>query len=185
MIEDLGDLGVAVEAALPVVEGRESDAEASISVAVGAYLENALKRVSGDASPDSFLKLLDVGMGRGFARCGVVVGVLPVGRKEGVAEEGRGFELVGVPVHDRRSVGIVHDLVKLVACGLVLVEIREQVGESEELGAGGKELAVVRVDVADGQEPWGIGGLDVLQVVEDLVGGIGVVVEGGFSVKLP
>ena len=52
LIHDLGDLGVAVEAALPVVEGREADAEASVSVAVGTNLEAALTWVSGDASPD-------------------------------------------------------------------------------------------------------------------------------------
>ena len=103
LIDDLSDLGVAVEAALPVVEGRVSDAEASVSVAVGPDPEAALKRVIGDASPDGLLKLLNEGMGGGFAGCGVVVGVLPVGRQEGVAEEGRRFELVGVPVHDRRS----------------------------------------------------------------------------------
>lgn len=163
LIDDLSDLGVAVEAALPVVEGRESDAEASVSVAIGPDPEATLKRVSGDASPDGLLKLLNEGMGGGFAGCGVVVGVLPVGRQKGVAEEGRRFELVGVPGHDRRIVGIVQDLIKRGA-RLVLIVVRKEVGVGEELGASGEELAVVRIDVADGQAPWAIGGLDVLQV---------------------
>ncbi len=102
-------------------------------------------------------------MGGGFAGCGVVVGVLPVGRQEGVAEGGRRFELVGVPVHDRRIVGIVQDLIKR-GVRVVLIVVRKEVGVGEELGASGEELAVVRVDVADGQAPWAIGGLDVLQV---------------------
>ena len=122
-------------------------------------------------------------MGGGFAGCGVVIGVLPVGRKDGVAEEGRGFELVGVPVHERRSGGVVEDLLKLGA-RVVLVVVREEVGEGLELRAGGEELAVVRVDVADGEAPWAIGGLDVLQVGEGLVGGVGVVVKLGITVEV-
>lgn len=97
--------------------------------------------------------------------------------EEGIAEWGQRFELVGVPVDDRRSVGIVDELRELRACGFVLVVVHEEVGVREEFGAGGEELAVVRVDVADGQEPWGIGGLGVLQVGDGLVGSVGIVVE--------
>ena len=80
-------------------------------------------------------------------------------------------------------VGIVQDLLKL-GVRVVLIVVREEVGVGEELGAGGEELAVVRVDVADGQAPWAIGGLDVLQVGEGLVGGVGVVVELGITVEV-
>ena len=78
-------------------------------------------------------------------------------------------------------VRVVEDLLKR-GVWVVLVVVREEVGEGLELGAGGEELAVVRVDVADGQAPWAIGGLDVLQVGEGLVGGVGVVVEWGIAV---
>ena len=184
LIDDLSDLGVAVETALPVVEGSDAGADAEVSLAVWSDAEAGLKRVRSDASPDGRLKLLDEGVGGGFVECRVVVGVLPVGRKELVAEGGRGFELIDVPVDDRRSVGIVDDLRELSACGFVLVVVREEVGVGEEFSAGREELAVVRVDVADGQKPWGIVGLDVLQVVDGLVGGVGVVVELGGIVEV-
>jgi hypothetical protein len=101
------------------------------------------------------------------------------------SRRGRGFELVGVPIDDRRSVGIVDDLREPGAWGFVLVVVREEVGVGEESGAGREELAVARVDVADGQKPWGIVGLDVLQVGGGLVGGVGIVVELGVSLKSP
>jgi hypothetical protein len=63
--------------------------------------------------------------------------------------------------------------------GFVLVVVREDVGVGEKLGASGIEFAVVRVDVADGQAPWGIIGLDVLQVGDGLTGSVGVVVVWG------
>jgi hypothetical protein len=49
LIDDLGDLGVAVEPALPVVERRVANTEAEIPVAVGSDAEAELKRVSGNA----------------------------------------------------------------------------------------------------------------------------------------
>src|SRR5215472_7716954 len=100
-------------------------------------------------------------MGGGFAGRLVGAGVLPVRRKVGVAKGGRGFERIGVPVDDGRSGRIVHELAEL-GVWVVLVVDREDVGEGEELRSGGEELAVMRVDIADGQAPWGIGGLDGL-----------------------
>ena len=184
VIEDLGDLGVAVEAALPVRERRVADAVAGGPLGpdgVRNDLESLLRLVSCNSSPDGFLKKLNVGMGGGFSGCGIVDGVLPVGRKVGVAEGGWGFERVGVPVDDGRSGRIVDELAEL-GVWVVLVVVREEVGEGEELRSGGEELAVVRVDVADGQAPWGIGGLDVLQISDGLAGGVGVVVVWGGTV---
>jgi hypothetical protein len=57
VIEELGDLGVAVEAALPVRERREAYAEAGGpvgSVGVRNDLESLLKLVSCNTSPDGF-----------------------------------------------------------------------------------------------------------------------------------
>jgi hypothetical protein len=42
----------------------------------------------------------------------------------------------------------------------------------------------VRVDIANGQAPWGVVGLDVLQVGEGLGGGVGVVVELRIAVEV-
>ncbi len=66
LIDDLSDLRVAVQAALPVVEGSDADAEAEVSVAVGTDAEAKLKRIGADASPDGRLKLLDEGVGGWF-----------------------------------------------------------------------------------------------------------------------
>ncbi len=98
--------------------------------------------------------------------------------------EGRGFELIDIPVHERRRGAVVKNLLKLVGLRFALIEGREEVGEGLELRAGGEELAVVRVDVANGEAPWPIGGLDVLQVGEGLVGGVGVVVELGIGAEV-
>jgi len=119
-------------------------------------------------------------MGSGFAGCSIVAGVLPVCRKDGTAE-GRGrFEHIDVPIHGRRTLGVVLVLVEF-GVWVVLVVVREEVGVGEELGAGGKELAVVRVDIAYGQEPWGIVGLAGFQVVDGLASGVGVVVIRGWE----
>src|SRR5262249_49771841 len=155
---------------------REGYAEAGGpvgSVGVRNDLESRLRLVSCNTSPDGFLKKLNVVMGGRFSGGGIVVGVLPVGRKVGVAEGGRGFGRVGVPVVGGRTGLIVLDLVEP-GIWVVLVVLREEVGEGEELGAGGKVLAVVRVDVADGQAPWGIGRLDGLQIRDGLICGVGV-----------
>src|SRR5277367_182228 len=113
-------------------------------------------------------------MGSGFAGCSIVTGVLPVGRKDGIAERRWRFELIGVPVHGRRTFRIVLVLIER-GVWVVLVVVREKVGVGEELGAGGEELAVVRVDITDGQKPWGIVGLAGLQVGDGLASGVGVV----------
>src|SRR5580693_821472 len=114
-------------------------------------------------------------MGRGFAGCSIVTGVLPVGGKKGIAEGWWRFEPVGVPVHDRGSVCIVLVLFEG-GVWVVLVVVLEEVGVGEELGASGEELAVVRVNVAYGEEPGGIVGLAGFQVVDSLLSGVGVVV---------
>src|SRR5271155_2829557 len=119
-------------------------------------------------------------MGSGFAGCSIVARVLPVGRKDGIAEGRWRFEPVGVPAHGRRTFRIVLVLIER-GVRVVLVVVREKVGVGEELGAGGEELAVVWVDVTDGQEPWSIVGLAGFQVVDGLASGVGVVVKRGWE----
>src|ERR1700733_11348772 len=117
-------------------------------------------------------------MGRGFAGCSIVTGVLPVGGEKGLADGWWRFEPVGVSGHDLGSVFIVLVLFER-GVWVVLVVVLEEVGVGEELGAGGKEFAIVRVDVAYGQEPWGIVGLAGFQIVDGLASGVGVVVIRG------
>src|SRR5271154_1725178 len=117
-------------------------------------------------------------MGCGFAGCSIVTGVLPVGGKEGIAEGRWRFEPVGVPVYGRRTFRIVLVLIER-GVWVVLVVVREEVGVGEELGAGGEELAVVGVNIPEGQKPRGIVGLGGFQVVDGLASGVGVFVKRG------
>ena len=52
LIDELSNLGVAVEPALPVVEGRVADAEGEVTVAIRIDLEAELKQVRSNASPN-------------------------------------------------------------------------------------------------------------------------------------
>ncbi len=97
VIENLGDLGITVESALPVVERSSADAVTGIVVAVGHDPEAELKGIVRRASPDQLLKVTNEGLGGGFLLGLPDCGRLPVGREEGESIRGWRFQLVLCP----------------------------------------------------------------------------------------